>query len=65
MKPKYDIEVQFTGQDGNAYNLLGLVRRALKDAGATPEEIALFLSEATSGNYDNLIMVCNSWVIIT
>lgn len=27
--PKYDIEVELVGQDGNALNLIGLVRRAI------------------------------------
>jgi len=34
LMPKYNIEVQLTGEDGNAYSIMGKVSRALKLAGA-------------------------------
>lgn len=60
-----NITVQFTGADGNAYNLLGLVRKALIENDAPAGDIANFLVEATAGDYDNLLRVCMDWVNIT
>ena len=33
MKPKTDIRVRLTGQNGNIFNLLGIALRALRDGG--------------------------------
>jgi len=60
--PKYDIEVQLTGTDGNAFMLLGVMRKALRKHGVGKEELALFVQEATGGDYDNLLRVCMKWV---
>jgi hypothetical protein len=39
MAPKYpDITVPLTGEDGNAYAILGKVRQALRQAGLPAEE---------------------------
>jgi hypothetical protein len=66
MVPKYpDIRVQLTGKDGNAYNLLGLVNRALRQAGISQAERDAFRQEATAGNYDNLLRVVMQWVDVT
>lgn len=60
IEPKYPtIEVELSGQDGNAFNLLGLVSRALRTGGVSPEE---FTAEATSGDYDHLLRTCTKWV---
>ena len=45
-------KVNLTRVDGNAF------------AGATKEEQAEFLTEATSGNYDNLLQTVIRWVEI-
>jgi hypothetical protein len=60
--PKYDVEVQLTGNDGNAFNIMAQVNRALRNAGATPEEIKQYQQEAMSGDYDNLLRVTQEWV---
>lgn len=60
--PKFNVTVRLTGEDGNAFNILGLVRKGLKGAGATQQELDTFYSEATSGDYDNLLRVCCRWV---
>lgn len=62
MEPKYAIEVQLTGRDGNAFAILGSVQSALRKAGVDKAEIAEFHAEATSGDYDNLLRTCMSWV---
>jgi hypothetical protein len=56
-----DVEVQLTGQDGNAFAVLSAVRKALVDAGHH-DEVEAFLAEATSGDYDHLLGTCMRWV---
>lgn len=61
--PKYpDIEVELTGLDGNAFTIIGAVRRALKRNGVPPEEVDQFSSEAMRGDYDNLLQTAMKWV---
>ena len=60
--PRYKVKVQLSGEDGNAFAILGRVQRALKDAGASKIEIDRFTSEATSDGYDELIRTCMRWV---
>lgn len=60
--PKYDIEVELVGNDGNAFAIMGAVSKALRRAGATPEELEQYRSESTSGDYDNLLRVAMDWV---
>ena len=59
---KYDIDVQLTGEDGNAFAILGAVVKGLKKAGASPVEVDEFQQEAMSGDYDHLLQVCMQWV---
>ena len=64
--PKYpDVEVQLTGVDGNAFVVMGAVRKALKRAGVSGDEIESFTAEATSGNYDHLLQTCVKWVEVS
>jgi len=60
--PKYDVAVQLSGNDGNAFAIIAQVNRALRDAGATPEEIKQYQQESMSGDYDNLLRVAMDWV---
>lgn len=58
-KVKYpDIQVQLTGQNGNAFVLLGVCQREMKNAKCTPQQIKEFLDEATNGDYDHLLQTC-------
>lgn len=59
-KPK----VKLTGEDGNAFNIIGKVRRALKEAKYSEEDINKFTEEATSGDYNSLLVTCGRWVDI-
>ncbi len=63
-EPKYDIEVELIGQDGNAFAIMGAVTKALRRAGAPKEEIDQYRAEATSGDYPNLLRVTSEWVEI-
>ena len=56
--------VNLIGQNGNAFNIMGLVKQALRRAGADKEYIDQYLSEATSGNYDHLLAVSMEYVDI-
>ena len=47
--------VKLTGTDGNAFAVLGVCRRAALEAGWSDDEIAKFMTEAMSGDYDFLI----------
>jgi hypothetical protein len=50
--------LRLVGADGNAFNVLGLARRAAKKAEWPQEKIDEFMHEATSGNYDHLLQTC-------
>lgn len=49
-------EVKLTGRDGNAYAVMGAARKAARKAGWSKTEVAEYLKEATSGDYDHLLM---------
>jgi hypothetical protein len=57
-----EVTVELVGQHGNAYNVIGIVRCALRDAGVSEIEVSQFHTEATSGDYDNLLQTCMRWV---
>lgn len=62
MPPRYpNITVQLTGHDSNAFMILGLCRRAEKEAGLSQQEIDAFYQEATSGDHDHLIQTAMRW----
>lgn len=64
MDTKYpEIEVQLTGQDGNAFSIMGAVSKALRRAGKG-DEVNAFMEEAMSGDYDNLLRTCMKWVTV-
>ena len=63
MDIKYpDITVNLSAQDGNAFIVIGAVRKALRHEGISNEEIEDFTTEATSGDYDHVIQTCMAWV---
>ncbi len=62
MTPKYpEIIVALTGQDGNAFAILGRCREAARDAGLLDDEIAAFMDEAMAGDYDHLLQTAMRW----
>ncbi len=66
MEPKYpQVKVQLVGQDGNAFAILGAVRRAMKRAGLTAAQIEEFQAEATSGDYDHLLQTAMKYVEVS
>jgi hypothetical protein len=64
-EPKYpNIEVQLTGKDGNAFFIIGTVRRALRQAGLPEDEVTSFSHEVTRADYDNVLQTCMRWVTV-
>ena len=59
-----DIVVRLTGEDGNAFAVLGTVRRALKEGGVDAETISEFFADATEGGYDDLLVTVMRWVTV-
>ena len=56
MTPKYPhITVALTGHDGNAFVILSRYRKAAREAGLSDGEIATFVAEAMSKDYDHLL----------
>ncbi len=55
------VKVRLVGKDGNAFAILGRCKKAAERAGVTKKEIDAFLEEAMSGNYNNLLCVCQKW----
>ena len=62
MEPKYAIEVQLTGEDGNAMSIMSSVGRALLRNGVPKEEVDIFYAEAMSSDYDHLLRTASRWV---
>lgn len=60
-----DIEVQLTGNDGNAFAIMASVTKALAKAGVSKEEIELYQTESMSGDYDNLLRTAVKWVTVS
>ena len=59
--PKLNVTVDLTGVDGNAFSVLGAVARQMKRAGHA-DLVSEFTEEATSGDYDNLLLTVHKWV---
>lgn len=57
-----DVTVELVGQDGNAMSIIGRVLKALRRGGATEDEQNIFLDEAMSGDYNNVIQTTMRWV---
>ncbi len=63
MKVKYPhIEVQLSGEDGNALFIIGRVRKAMRRAKLDRAEVEAFTAEATSGDYDNVLQTAMRYV---
>ena len=59
-----DVKVQLTGNDGNAYAIIGRVSTALRRAGVEPDTVREFIAEATAHDYDHLLRTCMRWVTV-
>jgi hypothetical protein len=63
-KPLTNVSVRLIGENGNAFNILGKVRAALRKAGYDSEFIEEFGRKATSGDYNHLLAVVSEYVNI-
>lgn len=57
------VHVKLTGQDGNAFMIIGRVRAAMRKAGLQAEA-EKFSQEATSGDYDHVLQTCFKYVTV-
>lgn len=60
-----DADVELSGEDGNAFAIIGRTQRALRKAGATPEELKQYCEEAMSSDYDNVLATTMRWVNVS
>ena len=65
MSRNLDITVKLTGQDGNAFFVLGKAKAALRQGGVPLAEINAFMDEATSGDYDHLLATVMEYMEVT
>ena len=54
--------VKLIGHDGNAFSIMGRVKKALMKAGADKEYIDKYLEESTVGDYNYLLAVSMGYV---
>jgi hypothetical protein len=59
---KYDISVELTGIDGNAFSIMGAVTKAMQRAGVSKEERDEYFKQATAGDYNQLLVTTMEWV---
>ena len=65
LPPKYpDAVAQLSGADGNAFQIIATVRRALREVRVPADEINRFQDEAMSGDYDALLRTAMEWVTV-
>jgi len=56
-----NVKVKLVGEDGNAFAILGRVRKAMRRAGFDKEADQMFL-EAQQGDYDHLLQTVMKYV---
>jgi hypothetical protein len=59
--PLTDVKVKLFGEDGNAFAIIGRVKKALRKAGLN-QEAEEFVKEATSGDYNHLLCTVMKYV---
>jgi hypothetical protein len=59
-----EIEVELTGNDGNAFAVMGAVQRAMRRHPEAKNDIGAFQEEAMSGDYNHLLMTCMEYVTV-
>jgi hypothetical protein len=54
--------VKLVGEDGNAFSIMGRVKKALMQAGADKEYVDKYLKESTVADYSYLLAVSLEYV---
>ena len=62
-EPLTNIHLKLTGEDGNAFFILGRARQALRRARRS-DLWEQFNKEATSGDYTNLLATCMKYFVV-
>ena len=62
-EPITNIHLKLTGEDGNAFLILGRARQALRRARRS-DLWEQFNKEATSGDYQNLLATCMKYFVV-
>ena len=60
-QPLTNAVVKLVGENGNAFIILDKVNKAIKNSDR-PELAEEFMKEATSGDYDHLLVTCMKYV---
>ena len=60
-----NIKVQLSGEDGNAFFIIGRVRAALKKGDVPYSRIDEFTNEAMDGDYNHVLQTCIKWVNVS
>ena len=55
------IEIDLTGENGNAFFILAKAFRIMKDLNCTPADIKAFEDDATSSDYEHLLKVVEQY----
>ena len=64
-EPEIKPTVKLVDTKGNAFVIIGRVRKALLKAGADKEYVFKYQDEALAGDYDNLLCVTMDYVNVT
>jgi len=61
-----DVHVRLTGKDGNVFTIIGHVGKALRQGGATEQDLADFMADVmNAGSYAEALLTVMSWVDVT
>jgi hypothetical protein len=56
------VKVSLVGKEGNAFSILGAVKKEMKKNQVPQEDIDNFFNEAMSGDYDNVLRTVMKYV---
>ena len=59
-----NVKVKLTGNDGNAFAVLGACSKAARKAGVSSAEVSAFMNEATADDYNHLLCTCMKWFAV-
>ena len=65
--PKFPTaRVRLSGRDGNVFGIMGRVRRALVQAGATDDDVKTFMGQMmVAGSYEEAVQIVMQWVDVS
>ena len=64
LAPITNVKMRLVGEDGNAWAILGRCGAAMRRAGYPRSFIDTFVTEATAGNYDDLLATVMRYVVV-